>query len=117
MKIIKRNGTEVVFDIEKIERAISKANEAGTGEPELTARQIKEIAAKIERYCANIGRTLTVEEVQELVETYIMQHSAYETAKRYIRYRFTRNLVRTANTTDNQILRASDLTINIKNIL
>jgi len=104
MKIIKRNGTEVVFDAEKIEKAIAKANEAGTGEPELTSRQIKEIAAKIERYCANIGRTLTVEEVQELVETYIMQHSAYETAKRYIRYRFTRNLVRTANTTDNQIL-------------
>ena len=104
MKIIKRNGTEVVFDAAKIEKAIAKANEAGTGEPELTTRQIKEIAAKIERYCANIGRTLTVEEVQELVETYIMQHSAYETAKRYIRYRFTRNLVRTANTTDNQIL-------------
>ncbi len=104
MKIIKRNGTEVVFDVEKIEKAISKANLAGSGDPELTDRQIKEIAAKIERYCANIGRTLTVEEVQELVETYIMQHSGYETAKRYIRYRFTRNLVRTANTTDNQIL-------------
>ena len=104
MKIIKRNGTEVVFDVTKIERAIEKANLAGNGEPELTDRQIKEIAAKIERYCSNIGRTLTVEEVQELVESYIMQHSAYETAKRYIRYRFTRNLVRTANTTDNQIL-------------
>ncbi len=104
MKIIKRNGTEEIFDVGKIEKAIAKANEAGTGEPELSSRQIKEIAAKIERYCANIGRTLTVEEVQELVETYIMQHSAYETAKRYIRYRFTRNLVRTANTTDNQIL-------------
>ena len=104
MKIIKRNGTEVVFNVEKIEKAISKANNAGNGEPELTERQIKEIAAKIERYCSNIGRTLTVEEVQELVETYIMQHSGYETAKRYIRYRFTRNLVRTANTTDNQIL-------------
>ena len=104
MKIIKRNGTEVVFDVTKIEKAIEKANLAGSGEPELTDRQIKEIAAKIERYCSNIGRTLTVEEVQELVESYIMQHSAYETAKRYIRYRFTRNLVRTANTTDNQIL-------------
>ena len=104
MKIIKRNGTEVIFDVEKIEKAISKANLAGSGDPELTERQIKEIAAKIERYCANIGRTLTVEEVQELVETYIMQHSGYETAKRYIRYRFTRNLIRTANTTDNQIL-------------
>ncbi|MBQ3054340.1 MAG: anaerobic ribonucleoside-triphosphate reductase [Clostridia bacterium] len=104
MKIIKRNGTEVIFDVEKIEKAISKANLAGSGDPELTDRQVKEIASKIERYCMNIGRTLTVEEVQELVETYIMQHSAYETAKRYIRYRFTRNLVRTANTTDNQIL-------------
>ncbi len=104
MKIIKRNGTEVVFDVSKIEKAIAKANAAGRGDVELTDRQIKEIAAKIERYCTNIGRTLTVEEVQELVETYIMQHSAYETAKRYIRYRFTRNLVRTANTTDNQIL-------------
>ncbi|MDP4118980.1 MAG: anaerobic ribonucleoside-triphosphate reductase [Bacillota bacterium] len=104
MKIIKRNGAEAVFDVIKIEKAISKANDAAAGESELTDRQIKEIAAKIERYCNNIGRTLTVEEIQELVETYIMQHSAYETAKRYIRYRFTRNLIRTANTTDNQIL-------------
>ena len=104
MKIIKRNGAEEVFDAAKIENAVRKANEATDGEKELSERQIKEIASKVERYCEEIGRALSVEEVQELVETYIMQHSAYETAKRYIRYRFTRSLARVANTTDNQIL-------------
>ncbi|MBQ8827524.1 MAG: anaerobic ribonucleoside-triphosphate reductase, partial [Clostridia bacterium] len=104
MKIIKRSGAEEVFDVKKILTAITKANEATLESHELTKEQIDEIGKAIEDYCANIGRALSVEEIQELVETYIMQYEAYETAKRYIRYRFTHNLVRTANTTDNQIL-------------
>ncbi len=103
MKIIKRSGAEVVFDRSKIEKAVAKANEAGTVR-ELTDEQIAEIAKAVEDTGACIDRALSVEEIQELVETQIMIRKAYETAKRYIRYRYTRSLVRTANTTDNQIL-------------
>ena len=104
MKIIKRNGSEAIFDREKIIRAIQKANESGEGKPELTQRQIDYIAFVIEDYCEEVGRALSVEEIQELVETLIIQQNAPETAKRYIRYRFTRNLARRANTTDGNIL-------------
>ena len=104
MKIIKRNGSEMVFDRDKIVRAIQKANEAGEGKPELTQRQIDYISFCIEDYCNEIDRALSVEEIQELVETLIIQQNAPETAKRYIRYRFTRNLARRANTTDENIL-------------
>ena len=103
MKIIKRSGAEVVFDRSKIEKAVAKANEAGTVK-ELTGEQIAEIAKAVEDTGACMDRALSVEEIQELVETQIMIRKAYETAKRYIRYRYTRSLVRTANTTDNQIL-------------
>ncbi len=103
MKIIKRSGAEEFFDRIKIEKAVAKANEAGTAR-ELTDEQIKEIAKAVEDTSACMDRALSVEEIQELVETQIMMRKAYETAKRYIRYRYTRNLVRTANTTDNQIL-------------
>ncbi len=104
MKIIKRNGSEVIFDREKIERAIEKANLAGEGAPELSQGEIAVIALEIERHCERFGRALSVEEVQELVETAIIKRGAAETAKRYIRYRFTRHLARAANTTDNSIL-------------
>ena len=104
MKIIKRNGSEVTFDRLKICRAIQKANESGEGKPELTQRQIDYISYVIEDYCNDIGRALSVEEIQELVESLIIQQNAPETAKRYIRYRFTRNLARRANTTDGNIL-------------
>ena len=103
MKIIKRSGAEVVFDRSKIEKAVAKANEAGTVK-ELTDEQIAEIAKAVEDTGACMDRALSVEEIQELVETQIMIRKAYETAKRYIRYRYIRSLVRTANTTDNQIL-------------
>ncbi len=103
MKIIKRSGAEVVFDRTKIEKAVAKANEAGTVR-ELTDEQIADIAKAVEDTGACMERALSVEEIQELVETQIMMRKAYETAKRYIRYRYTRSLVRTANTTDNQIL-------------
>ena len=103
MKIIKRNGSEETFVWQKISAAIAKANEAAGGS-ELTNEQIDAIALRIERYCEELGRALSVEEIQELVETEIIAAGAAETAKRYIRYRFTRNLARRANTTDNQIL-------------
>ncbi len=104
MKIIKRSGAEEVFDVQKIMTAVRKANVATLEAPELTEAQIEKIGKAIEEYCNSIGRALSVEEIQELVETQLMQAAAYETSKRYIRYRFTHNLVRTANTTDNQIL-------------
>ncbi len=104
MKIIKRNGAEEVFDRQKIKNAIEKANNETDGKPELTERQIDYISYVIEDYCNEMGRALSVEEIQELVETHIILQNAPETAKRYIRYRFTRNLARAANTTDNQIL-------------
>ena len=104
MKIIKRNGSEAIFEAVKIENAIAKAIMAAEGRPELIPEQIHAIAAIIENYCAGIGRALSVEEIQELVETQLMKHGAYETAKRYIRYRYTRNMVRASNTTDDKIL-------------
>ncbi|MBE6825246.1 MAG: anaerobic ribonucleoside-triphosphate reductase [Ruminococcaceae bacterium] len=104
MKIIKRNGSEAEFNIEKIIAAITKADEAGENGRELTDEQIRNIANSIKNTGECIARALSVEEIQELVELEIMKCGAYETAKRYIRYRYTRNLARVANTTDNQIL-------------
>ena len=104
MKIIKRSGQEVTFDAEKIFAAVAKANAATNGARELTPGQIRAIADRIEAMAAQMGRTLSVEEIQELVEVEIMKEGAYETAKRYIRYRYTRTLVRQSNTTDEQIL-------------
>ena len=104
MKIIKRSGEEETFDRRKIEAAIAKANDEGGDKKELTRRQIEYIALCIEDYCADVGRALSVEEIQELVETHIIEQGAAETAKRYIRYRYDRSLRRAANTTDNRIL-------------
>ena len=104
MTIIKRNGTEVDFDVEKIFAAIQKANTAGTGMPELSGGKVGEIAAAVEKIVKDLGRTSSVEEIQELVETELMKAGAYETAKRYIRYRYNRSLVRRSNTTDEKIL-------------
>ena len=104
MKIVKRSGVEEEFDREKIYKAIRKANTIEGRKSELSERQIEYIVNVIEDYCSEMGRSLSVEEIQELVETHIILQGAPETAKRYIRYRFTRNLARVANTTDNQIL-------------
>lgn len=104
MKIIKRSGEEATFDRRKIEAAIAKANDEGGENKELTRRQIEYIALCIEDYCAEVGRALSVEEIQELVESHIIEQGAAETAKRYIRYRYNRSLRRAANTTDNRIL-------------
>ena len=84
--------------------AVTKANNADENSRELTPEQIREIAVSVEEHCAQMNRALSVEEIQELVESEIMAHGAFEVAKRYIRYRYTRNLVRQSNTTDNQIL-------------
>lgn len=104
MKIIKRNSSEAEFNIDKIINAITKADMANTNGRELTDDQIRQIAVTIKNTGECISRALSVEEIQELVELEIMKCGAYETAKRYIRYRYTRNLARVANTTDNQIL-------------
>ena len=104
MKIIKRNGSEAAFDITKIIAAVTKANNADGQSRELTGEQIRAIAAEVEEKCGAMGRAPSVEEIQDMVENQIMGRNAFEVAKRYIRYRYTRSLARRANTTDNQIL-------------
>ena len=104
MKIIKRNGSEVAFDITKIIAAVTKANNADEQSRELTGDQIRAIAAEVEEKCEAMGRAPSVEEIQDMVENQIMGQDAFEVAKRYIRYRYTRSLARRANTTHNQIL-------------
>ena len=101
---MKRNGSEAAFDREKIAAAVTKANLATDQPPELSGGQVAQLALSVEQAAARMGRTLSVEEIQELVETEIMRLGAFETAKRYIRYRYIRSLARAANTTDSQIL-------------
>lgn len=104
MRIVKRSGEEQEFQIEKIKKAITQANQTVESKDALTAKQISDIADQVEKYCASLGRALSVEEIQDLVETGIMKEGAFEVAKKYITYRYKRSLVRQANTTDNQIL-------------
>ena len=103
MKIIKRNGAEEVFDVSKIVNAIAKANNAGD-KNELTEGQISDIADYIEYKCGKVGRAVNVEEIQDMVEGQIMAKGAFDVARRYVKYRYTRSLVRKANTTDDRIL-------------
>ena len=104
MKIIKRSGQEVPFDREKIEIAIQKANESVVSSERMTPIQIKRIAEDVEMAANNISRALSVEEIQDMVEDQIMNQRAFSVARRYITYRYTRELVRKSNTTDEQIL-------------
>ena len=104
MKVIKRNGTEVVFDITKIIAAITKANESVEEGARMTPMQVKRIAEFVELSCLKMNRSPSVEEIQDLVEYQIMAHGAYEVAKNYVTYRYTRSLVRKSNTTDEKIL-------------
>ena len=104
MKIIKRNGSEVAFDITKIINAIGKANDVVDEDLRMTNTQIHRIADSVEKACIELGRSPSVEEIQDMVEEQIMAHGAYEVAKRYITYRYTRSLVRQSNTTDDRIL-------------
>ncbi len=104
MKVLKRNGAEVVFDIEKIAAAITKANESVNEDERMTATQIERIAESVEFSCVKMNRSPSVEEIQDMVEYQIMAHGAYEVAKSYITYRYTRSLVRQSNTTDEKIM-------------
>lgn len=104
MKIIKRDGSEAKFDIQKIIVAVSKANESVAPEIRMTELQIRRIAEAVTIACEELGRSPSVEEVQDLVEKHIMAHGAFEVAKAYITYRYNRALIRHANTTDDKIL-------------
>ena len=104
MRVIKRNGAEVEFDIVKIIAAVTKANNVVDEEARMTPIQIQRIAESVELSCQSLGRAPTVEEIQDFVEHQIMAHGAFEVAKRYITYRYNRSLVRKSNTTDDKIL-------------
>ena len=104
MKVIKRNGSEVDFDITKIIAAITKANDVVEESERMTPMQIRRIAESVDLACQKMNRSPSVEEIQDLVEKQIMAHGAFEVAKRYITYRYTRSLVRRSNTTDEKIL-------------
>ena len=104
MKIIKRNGAEVIFDRNKIYTAITKANKQVEERDRLSESQINSIVDDIEIQCHNEGHALNVEDIQDLVETGIMEHHAYTVAKLYITYRYRHNLMRKSNTTDDKIL-------------
>ena len=104
MKIIKRNGAEEIFDAEKINTAITKANACAEEQYRMTPLQIQRITERVQIACDQMGRSPSVEEIQDLVEKGIMAHGNYEVAKEYITYRYTRSLLRQANTTDDRIL-------------
>jgi len=104
MKIIKRSGTEVGFDISKIIAAVSKANKEAVENEQLSDNDINEISDKVQNICSSVNRTLSVEEIQDLVENEIMNKHAFEVARKYITYLYKRSLVRKSNSTDDQIL-------------
>ena len=104
MKIIKRNGAEEIFDISKIVMAVTKANAAVEESVRMTPLQIRRISESVQIACEEMGRSPSVEEIQDLVEKSIMAHGAFEVAKCYITYRYTRSLLRQSNTTDDRIL-------------
>ena len=104
MKLIKRNGSEVIFDREKIVVAVTKANEAVNENQRITAEDIDNIALEVERLCLTMVRSAGVEEIQDLVEKEIMKLGAFDLAKAYITYRYKRELVRRSNTTDDKIM-------------
>ncbi len=103
MRIIKRNGSEETFDIEKIVMAVTKANNA-TENGKISDEQIRDIAGYVEYKCSKLNRAVSVEEIQDMVEDQIMAKGAFMLAKNYVRYRYNRSLVRSSNTTDNKIL-------------
>ncbi|MBQ3015989.1 MAG: anaerobic ribonucleoside-triphosphate reductase [Clostridia bacterium] len=104
MKLIKRNGSEEIFDREKIASAIMKANEAVDEDEQITRGKINKIAAHVESKCEKLGRAVSVEEVQDMVENELMRSGAFILARAYITYRYKRALIRRTNTTDDQIL-------------
>ena len=98
MKIIKRDGSEAVFDRQKIEAAIAKANANVDAHDRIDDEQIRRIAAEVEAYCAQMKRALSVEEIQDQVEDHLMALKAFRLSRAYITYRYTRALVRKSNT-------------------
>ena len=104
MKIIKRNGTEVPFDITKIIVAVSKANQSVDEKLRLSREQITQIAAAVTGRCQQLNRAVSVEEVQDMVENQLMDVQAHDVARHYITYRYVQNLKRQTNTTDERIL-------------
>ena len=104
MKLIKRNGAEVIFDREKIAAAVRKANAAVDESERLSEEAVEEIAIEVEKKCESTKRSATVEEIQDMVEMAIMARGAFVLAKAYITYRYKRELVRRANTTDDKII-------------
>ncbi len=104
MKIIKRSGAEVAFDLEKIIAAICKANNSVKTEEKLTEKEIDEIAEVVAANCEDMKRSPSVEEIQDMVENQLMKYRAYTMARNYITYRYKRALVRKSNSTDEQIL-------------
>ena len=104
MKLIKRNGSEVIFDREKISLAVTKANEAVNEQYRISAEDIENIALEVERLCLTMVRSAGVEEIQDLVEKEIMKLGAFDLAKAYITYRYKRELIRKSNTTDDKIM-------------
>lgn len=104
MKIIKRSGQEVAFDIEKIENAIKKANDEVSMQDRLTKKQIMSIAAKVQDKCKSMTRAVNVEEIQDMVEDQLMDAKKFPLARKYITYRYTRSMARVSNTTDDKIL-------------
>lgn len=104
MTIIKRNGTEVVFEAQKIANAVTKANNSVSESCRMTAAQIQEITEAVTKTCEAMSHAPSVEEIQDLVERQIMTQGAFDVAKNYITYRYTRSLVRRSNTTDEKIL-------------
>ncbi len=103
MKIIKRDSSEEIFNGEKIYNAVLKANNA-TENNKLSNEQIRDVAEYVEYKCSKMGRAVSVEEIQDMVEDQIMAKGAFQLAKNYVRYRYTRSLIRSSNTTDNKIL-------------
>ena len=103
MKIIKRNGAEEAFNIEKIIAAVNKANVA-EDKGRISAEEIADVADYVEYKCNKMNRAVSVEEIQDMVENQLMAKGAFELARRYVRYRYTRSLIRKSNTTDNKIL-------------
>ncbi len=104
MKITKRSGTEVTFDITKIIIAVTKANRVVAEDQQLSKEQIDAIAARVTKNCEDLKRAVSVEEVQDMVEVQIMEERAFEVARKYITYRYIQNLKRQNNTTDERIL-------------
>ena len=104
MKLIKRNGSEVIFDREKIATAVRKANEAVAEDHRISEQDVENIALEVERLCLTMVRSAGVEEIQDLVEKEIMKLGAFDLAKAYITYRYRRELIRKSNTTDEKII-------------